>query len=253
MTISRTVLITGAGKRIGRALALDLAAHDWQVAVHYNRSKTAADEVVEQITARGGRAFALRADLGDLAQVKTMLPSCIEALGVPECLINNASLFEPDGIETLEEEKWDRHLSVNLQAPIFLARQFAASLKKGKKGNIINILDQKVWNLTPYYFSYTISKAGLWTATQTLAQALSPHIRVNAIGPGPTLPNARQSQAEFERQCSLTPLQRGTSPDEIARGVRFILDAPAMTGQMIALDGGRHIAWQTKDVTNITE
>ncbi len=250
MTKQKIVLITGAGKRVGRGIALDLAKHGWQVGVHYNHSDKAAKEVCTLIKDKGGKAAPLQADLYDMTQVRGLIPACIEALGAPTCLINNASLFVPDSLETVTDESWDLHLDVNLKAPVILSQAFVKALPEQEDGNIINLLDQKVWRLTPYYMSYTLSKAALWTATKTLAQALAPKIRVNAIGPGPTLPNDRQTQEEFEQQCLKTPLEVGTTPQEIAHAIRFILEAPAMTGQMIALDGGRHLAWKTVDVTN---
>lgn len=251
----KIALITGAGRRVGRTVALDLAAHGWQVAVHYNSSQEAAAEVVDEIQNAGGRAVTLGADLANIDAVKALVPACIDQLGVPDCLINNASLFKPDSIapgsdKPMDNTSWTAHLDVNLKAPVFLSQAFATALPEDRSGNIINILDQKVLKLTPYFFSYTLSKAGLYAATTTMAQALAPRIRVNAIGPGPTLPNERQTQEEFEEQCRKTPLEVGTSPDEIAAAIRFILDAPAMTGQMITLDGGRHLAWKTPDVTN---
>ncbi len=247
----KIALVTGAGKRVGRGIALDLASHGWKIGVHYNSSADAAKEVCQMIEDDGGgTAVPLQADLYDMAQVRALVPACVEALGIPSCLINNASLFVPDSLESVTDESWDLHLDVNLKAPVLLAQSFVKALPEGQRGNIINLLDQKVWRLTPYYMSYTLSKAALWTATKTLAQSLAPHIRVNAIGPGPTLPNDRQTQQEFEEQCSLTPLGVGTSPEEIAHAIRYILEAPAMTGQMIALDGGRHLAWKTVDVTN---
>ena len=255
MNSGKVALVTGAGMRIGRMIAVELAGHGWAVCVHYNRSIKPAEEVVRQIQAAGGQAVALGADLSSHSATIELIPACTDQLGAPSCLINNASLFEPDSLDpgsdkAMTKASWDMHLDVNLRAPVFLAQQFAASCPAHVTGNIINILDQKVLKLTPYYYSYTISKAGLWAATRTMAQALAPRIRVNAIAPGPTLPNARQSEQEFQEQCAKTPLGVGTSPQEIARAIRFILDAPAMTGQMIALDGGRHLAWQTPDVTN---
>lgn len=247
------VLITGAAKRIGRAIALDMARHGWAVALHYNTSAEAAEEAVDEIQAAGGSAVALQADLENLETVGNLLPACSKALGVPRCLINNASLFEPDEISSVSPDSFHRHMRVNLRAPIFLAQAFADNLAAPAEGNIINILDQRVWKLTPDYFSYTISKAGLWAATQTMAQALSPRIRVNAIGPGPTLANARQSDAAFTEQQQATPLGRGAELREIGSAVRFILDAPSMTGQMIALDGGQHLAWRTPDGTEAEE
>jgi len=247
-TEASTVLITGAGQRIGRALAIDFASHGWQVAINYATSKKAAEALVAEIEAAGGRAAAIRADLANSEELETLIPACQAQLGPPLCLVNNASIFEHDDIASLDEESWRRHLSVNLRAPVFLAQAFAAALPPGAKGNIINIVDQRVWRLTPHFFSYTISKSGLWTATRTLALALAPDIRVNAIGPGPTLPSSRQTEASFELQRRATPLGHGPQLDEICRAARFILDAPSMTGQMIALDGGQHLAWETPDI-----
>jgi len=243
-----TVLITGAGQRIGRALAIDFASHGWQVAINYATSKKAAETLAAEIQTDGGRAVAIKADLANLDELKALIPACQAQLATPQCLINNASIFEHDDIASLDEESWEQHLSVNLRAPVFLAQAFAAALPSGTKGNIINIVDQRVWRLTPRFFSYTIGKSGLWTATQTLALALAPDIRVNAIGPGPTLPSSRQTEASFERQQRATPLGHGPQLEEICRAARFILDAPSMTGQMIALDGGQHLAWETPDI-----
>ena len=244
-----TVLITGAAKRIGRAIALDLAQHGWRVAVHFNTSGDAAARTVQEITSAGGAAVAIEADLADLRAAQGLIGACLEQIGQPTCLINNASAFEHDEFASLTGESWQDHIDINLRAPVFLAQTFAANLAPPAEGTIINIVDQRVWKLTPNYFSYTISKAGLWAATQTMAQALAPRIRVNAIGPGPTLANTRQSEAAFVKQQQATPLGRGADLREIGAAVRFILDAPSMTGQMIALDGGQHLAWQTPDET----
>ena len=239
----KAVLITGAGKRIGRARALDLAEHGWGVAVHYFTSKTDADDVVAEIRAKGGRAAAIQANLGSEADTMALVPAAAERLGPLTALINNASVFERDEIGTADRESWDRHMETNLRAPFVLAQAFARQLPEDAHGSIVNILDQRVWNLTPHFMSYTLSKAGLWTLTQTLAMALAPRIRVNGIGPGPTLRNDRQSEVHFAAQWENVPLKRATSPREICDAVRFILDAPAMTGQMIALDGGEHLGW----------
>ena len=246
---SGVALITGAGRRIGRAIALDLAGNGWAVGVHHAGSAVDARAVVAEIEAKGGRAVVLQADLADAAAVESVIPDCVRALGPPTCLINNAALFLEDRIGTLDVARWDDQFAVNLRAPVFLAQSFAAALPAGARGSIINIIDQRVWRPTPQFFSYTAAKAGLWAVTRTLAQALAPRIRVNAIGPGPALRSVYQAQADFEREAATTLLQRGTTPDEIAAAVRFILDAPAMTGQMIALDGGQHLAWQTADIS----
>lgn len=239
--IPGTALITGAARRIGRAIASDLAAHGWTVAIHYGDSAADAAAAVAEIEAAGGRACAFDADLAREAEVEALVPRCVEALGPLHCLINNASVFEDDRIETADRASWDLHLDVNLRAPVVLARAFAAQLPEDRDGNIINLLDQRVWNLGPGFFSYTVSKAGLWTVTRTLAMALAPRIRVNGIGPGPTLPSRHQTEAEFAAHCARMPLGHGPTVEEICAAVRFILAAPAMTGQMIALDGGEHL------------
>jgi NAD(P)-dependent dehydrogenase (short-subunit alcohol dehydrogenase family) len=248
MTRPPIALITGAALRIGQALALDLATHGWKVGLHCRRSTSQAFDLVEKISALGGEAAVLPADLTDAAAPAHLLDACISALGVPTLLINNAAMFVGDEVATLDPALWDAQLAVNLRAPVFLAKAFAAQLPAGASGNVINIIDQRVWKPTPRYFSYTASKLALWGATRTLAQALAPRIRVNAIGPGPVLRNSHQTEEEFRAQCAATILGRGTTPEEIAAAVRFILDAPAMTGQMIALDGGQHLAWQTPDI-----
>jgi NAD(P)-dependent dehydrogenase (short-subunit alcohol dehydrogenase family) len=251
----RVALVTGAARRIGRHIALDLAAHGWRVALHYHASIEAAEEAVGAIRAAGGTAEAFAADLDAESEVRGLMPRVSAALGPVSLLVNNASIFEPDSLASLDDPaagmwKYHEHFQVNLTAPLLLTRALVVQLPAGLEGNVVNILDQKVWRLTPYFFSYTLSKAALWTATQTLAQALAPQVRVNAIGPGPILPNARQSDEEFARQCASLPLQRCAAPDEIAAAIRFLVATPSLTGQMIALDGGRHLAWRTPDVTN---
>jgi NAD(P)-dependent dehydrogenase (short-subunit alcohol dehydrogenase family) len=248
MAESSTVLITGAAQRIGRALALDFATRGWRVGLHCRNSRKEADRLAAEIAAAGGVAAVLPADLSDFAAVERLIPACAEALGAPACLVNNASMFAYDDLPTLGSDAWDAQLAVNLKAPVFLAKAFAAALPPDVEGNIVNMIDQRVWKPTPRFFSYAASKSGLWSVTRTLAQALAPRIRVNAIGPGPVLKSAHQTDEEFRRQCEATILRRGTTPAEIAAAIRFILDAPAMTGQMIALDGGQHLAWETPDV-----
>lgn len=243
-----TILITGAAQRIGRVLALRFAADGWRVGLHCRGSTREAAQLAAEIAAAGGTAAVLEADLADAAQVDGLVPACVAALGPPSCLVNNASTFVFDTIASLTPEVWDTQLAVNVKAPVFLARAFAAALPAGETGNVINIVDQRVWKPTPNFFSYAASKMALWDVTRTLAQALAPRIRVNAIGPGPVLKSAHQTDEEFQRQCEATILKRGTTPDEIAGAIRYILEAPAMTGQMIALDGGQHLAWDTLDV-----
>jgi NAD(P)-dependent dehydrogenase (short-subunit alcohol dehydrogenase family) len=239
----KAALVTGAGKRIGRAIALSLAEAGWAVAVHHHESRGEADAVVRAIVAGGGKAVALAADLASEDQVAPLVGEATARLGPLGCLVNNASIFENDHALDVTRQSWDRHLEVNLRAPFVLSQELARQLPADKHGCIINILDERVWSLTPFFFSYTLAKSALWTMTQTLALALAPRIRVNGIGPGPTLPSPRQSEAQFQRQASLMPLGRGTTPEEIAQAVMFILAAPALTGQMIALDGGQHLGW----------
>ncbi|MDX1715534.1 MAG: SDR family oxidoreductase [Anderseniella sp.] len=249
----RTALITGAARRIGKRMAVDLAAQGWAVAIHYNSSRDEAQAVADQIAAAGGRAAIVQGDLSSPAAPQKIIAAAVEELGPLTCLINNASRFEPDEADTVTVDDWDSHLDTNLRAPVFLSQAFAAQLPAGEQGNIINIIDQRVWKLNPTFFSYTASKSALWTVTRTLAQSLAPRIRVNAIGPGPALPNVRMNADDFAKQASLTLLQRGTSPEEISATLLFILSAPALTGQMIVLDGGQHLVWQTPDVTDVNE
>jgi NAD(P)-dependent dehydrogenase (short-subunit alcohol dehydrogenase family) len=241
--IPKTALVTGAAQRIGRELALALAEDGFSVAVHYHGSREAAEGVVAQIHGKGGAARALAADLADEAAVGALLLRAEDEFGPIGCLVNNAAVFLDDTVETATRDSWERHMAINLRAPFVLIQHMAARLPTELSGIVVNMLDQRVWSLTPYFVSYTVSKAGLWTLTQTMALALAPRIRVNGIGPGPTLPSARQSAEQFGRQCELMPLRRGTSPAEIAAALRFILSTPAMTGQMIALDGGQHLGW----------
>jgi NAD(P)-dependent dehydrogenase (short-subunit alcohol dehydrogenase family) len=238
-----TVLVTGAGRRLGRAIALDFANRGWRVGIHYRSSAAEAQALVAEIERKGGKAAALEADLTSVAALDSLIQACAEALGAPNCLINNAARFERDTLGTLTSESWQAHLDVNLRAPVFLAQAFARSFD-GATGNVVNLIDQKVLRLNPDYFSYTIAKAALWTATQTMAQALAPRIRVNAVAPGPVLRSRGQSEAEFQGEFASTLLQRQVSPDDVIAAIRFLLDTPSITGQIIALDGGQHLVWK---------
>lgn len=242
-TAPKTALVTGAARRIGKAVALDLARHGWAVAVHYNDSDDDAATLAAEIRGSGGRAVALKATLSDEDEVGALLPGAMEALGPVTLLINNAAAFVHDDIHDSTRETWDLHMETNLRAPTVLIQDFARLLPAPLSGNVVNILDQRVWNPTPYFMSYTVSKAALWTLTRTLAMALAPRIRVNGIGPGPTLKSQRQTDDHFERQWQSVPLRRRTEPEEIAAAIRFIVGAHGMTGQMIALDGGEHLGW----------
>jgi len=240
---SAVALVTGAGDRIGAALARRLARENHAVLVHYRSAREKAEAVAGEIVAAGGRAEAIGADLADRSERAGLIAAAAAPFGPLTVLVNNASRFDRDALTDLDETLWDAHFAVHLEAPVFLARDFAAQLPGGTEGNIVNIIDERVLHLSPAHFSYTLSKAALWTATQTLAQSLAPRIRVNAIGPGPSLPEKGRTQAQFEASAARSPLGRGTNPDEIADALMFLLNAPAITGQMLALDGGRHISW----------
>lgn len=242
-TLQGTALVTGAGQRLGRAIAIDLAQCGWRVGVHYRASGEEALNVVAEIESSGGQAVALRADLNRLEDLKNLMATCDEALGPLTCLINNAACFEWDSAATAGAASWQMHLDLNLRAPVFLTQAFAMALPEGAEGNVVNLIDQKVRRLNPDYFSYTIAKSALWTATQMLAQALAPKIRVNAVAPGPVLPNRDQTEADFEREWRSTILKRPVPIADVTRTVRFLLETPSITGQMIALDGGQHLAW----------
>ena len=241
--VPKAALVTGGARRIGRALSLALAADGYAVAIHHHHSHQEAEALAAEITQAGSKAVALAADLSDEAAVAELLSRATAALGLIGCLVNNAAIFENDTVATATHASWDRHLAINLRAPFVLMQSFARHLPEKAGGVIVNLLDERVWNLTPHFVSYTLSKVGLWTLTQTMALALAPRIRVNGIGPGLTLPSPRQNARQFLDRCQKIPLRRGTSPDEIAAALRFILAAPAMTGQMIALDGGEHLGW----------
>lgn len=241
--IPRAALVTGAAKRLGRAIALALAEAGFDVAVHYAGSEDAAAVTADTIRQMGRKSVALRADLAIEAETATLLPAAAAALGPMGVLVNNASVFERDEWHDASRESWDAHIEPNLRAPFVLAQAFARQLPAGNEGVVINLLDQRVWSPTPHFISYSLSKAGLWWLTQSLALALAPRIRVNAIGPGPALPSPRQSAEAFARQAASVPLGHGTSPEEVGRAARAILELHAMTGQMIALDGGQHMQW----------
>lgn len=248
-----TALVTGAGTRIGRAIAENLGSQGWSVAVHYNRSGNGAEDTAASIVAAGGKAETVQADLADEDSLQGLMAAAAKLIGPVTCLVNNASIFDYDDARSATRETWDSHIAVNMRAPFVLTQNFAAQLPEGQEGNVINIIDQRVRKLTPHFMTYTISKVGLWGMTQTLAQALAPRIRVNGIGPGPTLASKHQDRALFDRQIAALPLERGPQPSEIAKAVDFILAMPSLTGQMIAVDGGQHIAWQTPDAVDISE
>jgi NAD(P)-dependent dehydrogenase (short-subunit alcohol dehydrogenase family) len=247
-------LVTGAAHRIGRALALSLAEAGYAVAVHHRDDEADAQALVDEIRAAGGTAAAVRADLAIEPQTKALIGQAADAVGPLTLLVNNASTFRYDHAGALDRATWDAHFEPNLRSPLVLAEGFAAQAPFDDFGGdpqIINLLDQRVWKPTPQFFSYTLTKTALWTATRMLAQALAPRIRVNAIGPGPTLPNAIEGEAGLQAEAAAIPLQRRTELADITGAARYLIDARAVTGQMIAVDGGQHLAWKTPDILDI--
>jgi NAD(P)-dependent dehydrogenase (short-subunit alcohol dehydrogenase family) len=244
-TISKgNALVTGASRRIGKEIAIALANDGWTVGIHHKESKEDADTLCSKLLDAGKQAYVICADLADDVAIDNVVIEAIDAGGPLTCLVNNASVFEHDTIETLSRGSWDNHLNVNLWAPLRLSQSMASALPGKQSGNIVNIADQRVINISPGFLSYTISKVGLWNMTQSLALELAPRIRVNAIGPGPTLPSPRQNAEQFDFQAKRVPLGHGAGPAEIADGVLYILSSSSLTGQLIALDGGQHLGWE---------
>ena len=242
-TIPRVALVTGAARRLGRAIALVLAGAGFDIALHCHGSTQDAEAAAASIRSLGRRVAVLTADLAHEQETLPLLGDAGAVLGPIGVLVNNASIFERDEWDTVTSESWDRHLTVNLRAPFVLMQEFARALPGGAEGVVVNMIDQRVWSITPHFVSYTIAKAGLWALTRSMALALAPRIRVNGIGPGPALPSTRQSDAQFARQAASVPLGHGTSSEEIGRAILALLALPAVTGQMLALDGGQHLQW----------
>lgn len=257
-SLTKRALVTGGGKRLGRAMATYLGRRGFDVAVHYASSEEGAQAVAEEITYMGPRAVALQANLLSEDDSKALVAQSAEALGGPlGVLINNASIFEYDTIESATRDSWDRHMESNLRAPFVLTQAFAAQVEEPlrddmdeplARGLVVNMIDQRVRKLTPEFMTYTLAKAGLWTLTQTAARGLAPRIRVNAIGPGPTLRGARQSEAHFAAQRQSTILERGANRSDIVGALSYFLEADAVTGQLLCVDGGQHLAWRTPDI-----
>ena len=249
----KTALITGAGKRIGKAIATDLSEHGFSVVIHAHGSMNDADQLAAELNRKGGNAVAIQADLTDFADTSSLVCKAYQHVGPIGLLVNNASIFKNDSIEHFEEDVWDQHFSMHVRAPSILTKDFAKQLPGQNSGLVVNVIDQRVWAPNPRFYSYTLSKAALWMATQTQAQALAPAIRVNALGPGPTLPNERQDPRDFQAQIDGLILRQGPKLEEFGRTIRFLFDTPSITGQMIALDGGQHLGWETPDVAEIVE
>ncbi len=241
----KVALVTGAGRRIGRAIALGLAEEGWDIAVHYHTSGDAAQALVREIVARGSKAAALRCDLQDAAAVSGLIGECARNLGAVTCLVNSAALFEYDKIDDFDATRWDRHVNVNLRAPLLLARDFSRLLPDRATGCIVNMLDQKVFNLNPDFLSYTLAKVGLEGATRMLALALAPRVRVCGIAPGITLTSGEQDAENIARAHRMAPLERSSDPEDIVEAVKYVVGARALTGTTIVVDGGQHL-WRTR-------
>lgn len=242
-------LVTGAARRIGRSLALAAAEAGYDLAIHHRSHPQEADSLAAEAAAFGANSLTLTGDLTDPVTASALLDAA-GRLGPVTLLVNNASLFEDDSLGSLNANGLNAHMAVNLTAPVLLSQAFAMRLPTGMGGLIVNLLDQRVLRPNPQFFSYSLSKAALWAATKTMAQALSPHIRVNGIGPGPTLPSVHQVPGEFEAEVAGTPLARAVDPAEIAAALRYLIDAPSVTGQMIAVDAGQHLGWRTPDIVS---
>ncbi|OYU52756.1 MAG: short chain dehydrogenase [Alphaproteobacteria bacterium PA1] len=250
----KTVLVTGAGQRLGLAIAQKLAKAGHTVILHASNSIAQAEAAAESLRAEGAKAYAVQADLLVEADVASLITRASSLAGVPITgLVNNASIFEGDEASDFTRASWDRHFDVHVRVPCELARNLAAALPAGQSGSIVNLIDQRIFKLTPQFFTYTLSKAALATATHTLAQALAPHVRVNGVAPGPTARNIRQSDEDFQKQVDATLLGTGSPVDDVVEAVCFLLNAEAVTGQIMAVDGGQSLIWRTADVDGINE
>ncbi len=259
--MAKAALITGGAKRLGRAMALHLASNGTNVVIHYSSSPDAAEETAKAARALGVKAAVVHADLLKVEDTDTLITRAVEAIGEPlDVLVNNASIFEYDNLDSASIESWDRHMNSNLRAPVFLTQAFARQVPKAEiddggepraRACVVNMADMRVRKLTPEFMTYTLAKVGLWTFTKTAAQSLGPHIRVNAIGPGPTMQGTRQTADHFAKQRASTILERGSDEDEICKALDFILNIDSLTGQLICLDGGQHLAWKTPDILGV--
>ena len=244
---ARKIIITGGATRIGAAIARKLSGPNIEILIHYNKSKLKAEKLKKELSNKGSKVFLVKGDLSKETDIKKIIKFAKSKLKIFDCLINNASLFENDKLENFSLDSWSKHLRTNLRAPALLTKEFAKNVK-GKNNNIINIIDQRVFKLTPYFFSYTISKTALYTLTKTSAMSLAPNIRVNAIAPGPTIKNQRQSKKHFKKQYLATPLKRQVDVEQICNAVDFFIKNISITGQVLAIDSGQNLNWQTPDV-----
>lgn len=245
----KTALVTGAAKRLGRAIALDLARHGWNIAIHYNSSEKEARATEADARTAGVKVALLKADLAREAETAGLVARAVKELGPLSALINSASIFENDDWYSADRVSWDKHMETNLRAPFVLSQDFSRQVPRDGTGAIVNLIDQRVLKPTPQFISYSVSKAALFWLNTTLAQALAPRVRVNAVGPGPVMRNERQSVADFSRQREATILGHGAEPQDVCEAVRYLIEAPSVTGQMIAVDGGQHLIWKTPDVS----
>ena len=244
---ARKIIITGGATRMGAAIARKLSGPNKEILIHYNKSKLKAERLKKELSSKGTKIYLVKGDLSKETDIKKIIKFAKSKLKYFDCLVNNASLFENDKLENFSLDSWSNHLRTNLRAPALLTKEFAKNVK-GKNNNIINIIDQRVFKLTPYFFSYTLSKTGLYTLTKTSAMSLAPNIRVNAIAPGPTIKNQRQSEKHFKKQYLATPLRRQVDVEQICNAVDFFIKNISITGQVLAIDSGQNLNWQTPDV-----
>ncbi len=244
---ARKIIITGGATRIGAAIAKKLSGNKVEIVIHFNKSRTKAIALKKELEKNGTKIHLVKGNLNKQEDIKKIIKSSKKNLKYFDCLINNASMFENDKLENFSSESWNKHLNINLKAPAILTREFAKNIK-GKNNNVINIIDQRVFKLTPFFFSYTLSKTGLYTLTKTSAMSLAPKIRVNGIAPGPTIKNKRQSKIHFKKQFLATPLKQQVNVNEIANAVDFFIKTSSITGQVISIDSGQSLNWQTPDI-----
>ncbi|WP_440909098.1 SDR family oxidoreductase [Candidatus Pelagibacter sp.] len=249
---ARKIIITGGATRIGAAIAKKLSGLNKEILIHFNKSKTKAVILKNELEKNGTKVYLVKGDLGKESDIKKIIKFAKSKLKYFDCLINNASLFENDKLENFTNSSWENHINTNLKAPALLTKAFSKNIKKGNN-NIVNIIDQRVFKLTPFFFSYTLSKTGLYTLTKTSAMSLSPNIRVNGIAPGPTLKNIRQSEKHFKKQYLATPLKRQVDVKEICNAVDFFIKNRSITGQVLAIDSGQNMNWQTPDIIGTKE
>jgi len=242
------IIITGGAARIGAAIAESLANHKNQITIHYNRSKEKAEKLKKILERKGSKVFLIKADLNKIPELNKIIKFANSKMKGVNCLINNASLFENDNIKNFSTERWDKHININLKAPAILIKQFAKIVPKSTRANIINIVDQRVFKVTPYFLSYTLSKTGLYTLTKTSAMSLAPNIRVNGIAPGPTVKNKRQTAKHFKKQYLSTLLKKSVDTKEICSAIKFLITNKSITGQVIVIDSGQNLNWKTPDI-----